>query len=144
MDKGTDIDQVRRATRTLKSRGIRAGWFIQLGYPGEYREDLERTRDLILAERPDEIGVSVSYPLPGTPFYDRVRAQLDSKRNWDETDSLEMLFQGTYTTAFYRRVRDLLHAEIDAYREGGDSLEGPWADLWVDNADHLNPAAVGA
>ena len=144
MDKGTDIDQVRQATRTLQSRGIRAGWFIQLGYPGELRDDLEMTRNLILAERPDEIGVSVSYPLPGTPFYDKVRAQLDGKRNWDETDSLEMLFQGTYTTDFYRRVRDLLHAEVEAYRAGEGSLEGPWANLWGQHSEHLNPAAVGA
>lgn len=143
MEKGTDVEEVRRATRTLKARGVRACWFIQLGYPGEERADLEMTRDLILAEQPDEIGVSVSYPLPGTPFYEKVRAQLDAKRNWDETDSLEMLFQGTYTTDFYRRVRDILHAEVDAYREGERSLDTPWAALWEGHIEHLNSAAVG-
>jgi len=143
MEKGTDVEEVRRATRALKARGVRACWFIQLGYPGEERADLEMTRDLILAEQPDEIGVSVSYPLPGTPFYEKVRAQLDAKRNWDETDSLEMLFQGTYTTDFYRRVRDILHAEVDAYRDGERSLDAPWAALWEGHIEHLNSAAAG-
>src|SRR5262245_18600471 len=71
-----------------------------------------RTRDLIRAEAPDDIGVSVAYPLPGTVFHDRVRQQLGAQRNWRETDDLAMLFQGTYQSSFYRRVRDLLHAEI--------------------------------
>ena len=144
MDKSTDIEQIRQATRALKARAIRVCWFIQLGYLGEGREDLEMTRELILAERPDEIGVSVSYPLPGTPFYETVRSQLDGRRNWEETDSLEMLFQGTYTTDFYRRVRDVLHADVDAYRVGAEPLDARWAELWAEEAGHRNRAAIGA
>ena len=143
MDKGTDVQDVRMATRALKSRGIRACWFIQLGYLGETREDLCMTRDLILSERPDEIGVSVSYPLPGTPFHETVRSQLDGKRNWEETDSLEMLFHGTYTTQFYRLVRDALHDEVESYRDEGLPLDGRWSDLWVQEEDHRNPVVVG-
>jgi anaerobic magnesium-protoporphyrin IX monomethyl ester cyclase len=142
MDKGTTIEQILDATRTLKEQGIRACWFLQLGYVGEDREDLEMTRDLLLAARPDDVGVSVSYPLPGTPFYERVAAQLDGKRNWEQTDSLEMLFHGTYTTDFYRRLRDVLHAEVDAYREGTAPLGRRWSDVWSSEAEHRNPTAV--
>jgi anaerobic magnesium-protoporphyrin IX monomethyl ester cyclase len=144
MDKGTRIEQVRDATRALKAQGIRSCWFVQLGYLGEMRDDLVRTRDLILAERPDEIGVSVSYPLPGTPFYDTVRGQMNRKRNWEQTDDLDMLFHGTYTTDFYRRLRDLLHDEVDAYREGRPPLDGRWAALWAEEAVHRNPVALAA
>jgi anaerobic magnesium-protoporphyrin IX monomethyl ester cyclase len=111
MEKGTRVEDARTATRTLRSNGIRACWFIQLGYPSESWDDLIRTRDLIREEEPDEIGVSVAYPLPGTKFHERVMLQLGSKRNWDDTDDLAMLFDGTYSTPFYRRVRDLLHRE---------------------------------
>jgi anaerobic magnesium-protoporphyrin IX monomethyl ester cyclase len=111
MEKGTRVEDARTATRTLRSNGIRACWFIQLGYPSESWDDLIRTRDLIREEEPDEIGVSVAYPLPGTKFHERVMLQLGSKRNWDDTDDLAMLFDGTYRTPFYRRVRDLLHRE---------------------------------
>jgi anaerobic magnesium-protoporphyrin IX monomethyl ester cyclase len=111
MDKGTLVPAARTATRLLKQHGIRACWFIQLGYPSETIEDLLLTRDLIRDEWPDEIGVSVAYPLPGTEFYDKVRAQLGRQRHWKTTGELAMLFQGTFDTAFYRKVRDLLHDE---------------------------------
>ena len=113
MDKGTRVDGARTATRLLRQHGIRVCWFIQLGYPPEEWDDILATRDLIRDEMPDDIGVSVAYPLPGTLFHDRVRAQLGAQRNWHDTGELAMLFQGTYETGFYRRVRDLLHREVE-------------------------------
>jgi anaerobic magnesium-protoporphyrin IX monomethyl ester cyclase len=114
MDKGTKVAGSRTATRLLRQHGIRVCWFIQLGYPPEEWEDILATRDLIRDEMPDDIGVSVAYPLPGTVFHDRVRAQLGAQRNWHDTGELAMLFQGTYETGFYRRVRDLLHREVES------------------------------
>ena len=111
MEKGSQVGDARTATRALRSRGVRACWFIQLGYPSESWEDLLLTRDLIREEWPDEIGVSVAYPLPGTKFHDRVMLQLGAKRNWEDTGDLAMLFDGTYSTSFYRRIRNLLHQE---------------------------------
>lgn len=125
MDKGTQIESVRTATRTLRRHGIRSGWFLQLGYPPEDWEDILLTRDLLRDERPDEIGVSVSYPLPGTVFHARVVAELGARRNWRDTDELAMLFQGTFDTAFYRLVRDALHADVDT----GMVDELRWHDL---------------
>jgi radical SAM superfamily enzyme YgiQ (UPF0313 family) len=92
--------------------GIRVGFFIQLGYMGEDLADILSTRDLLDAARPDEIGVSVSYPLPGTKFYELVKAQLGGKTRWQESNDLEMMFQGTYTSDFYRAIRNLLHDQI--------------------------------
>lgn len=112
MEKGTAVDEVRDATRRLKQRGIRACWFLQLGYPGETWGDLQETRALVHDEWPDDIGVSVAYPLPGTRFYEAVKEQLGARRNWEDTSELAMLFQGTYTTVFYRQIRDLLHDEV--------------------------------
>jgi len=113
MDKGSTVEAARSATRTLKAHGIKACWFVQLGYPSETWDDLILTRDLIREEAPDEIGVSVAYPLPGTEFYDRVRAQIGRQRNWKDTSDLAMLFQGTYDTRLYRKVRDILHREAE-------------------------------
>lgn len=112
MDKGTKVEGARTATRLLRQHGIRVCWFIQLGYPTEEWDDILATRDLIRDEMPDDIGVSVAYPLPGTVFHDRVRAQLGAQRNWHDTGELAMLFQGTYETGFYRSIRDLLHREV--------------------------------
>ena len=126
MDKGTKVEAGRAATRLLKAHGVKACWFIQLGYPSETWNDLLATRNLIREEAPDEIGVSVAYPLPGTIFYDRVRAQLGRQRNWKDTGELAMLFQGTFDTELYRRVRDILHREVETGivdQEAWDELE---------------------
>lgn len=133
MDKEITLAEVRDATRRLKQHGIRACWFIQLGYPGEDWNAILSTRDLIRDERPDDIGVSVAYPLPGTAFYDRVRTELRGKANWSDSDDLAMMFRGTYSTDFYREIRDLLHGEVTA-RVGSGAVaarefDRRWADL---------------
>lgn len=135
MNKGTSVDEVGDATSRLKEHGIRACWFIQLGYSGEDWEDVLATRDLVRAERPDDIGVSVAYPLPGTVFYDRVRAELSAKENWSDSDDLAMLFRGTYTTDFYRQIRDLLHEEVLALAHVHPMAEWPFDARWEELED---------
>ncbi len=111
MDKGVTIDTIRSATRHLERAGVRPSWFLQLGYPGEGWQEILATRDLVRDEAPHDIGVSVSYPLPGTTFHARVAHELSDKTNWTHSDDLAMLFQGAFTTELYRKVRDLLHDE---------------------------------
>lgn len=112
MDKGITVEQVREATRRLHEAGIEVGFFLQLGYPGETRADVEQTFQLVRDGRPDQIGISVSYPLPGTPFHEMVKAQLGAKRNWTDSDDLAMLYAGPFATAFYRRAHRALHKEF--------------------------------
>jgi anaerobic magnesium-protoporphyrin IX monomethyl ester cyclase len=112
MNKGTTVEQIATARKRLREEGIRVGFFIQLGYLDEQLEDILATRNLIETARPDDIGVSVSYPLPGTKFYDLVKAQLQAKTHWQESNDLEMMFAGTYSSDFYRGIRDLLHDQV--------------------------------
>ena len=112
MNKGTSVAEIHAARARLASAGIRVGFFIQLGYLGEELSDILATRQLIETAQPDDVGVSVSYPLPGTRFYELVKDQLRRDSHWRESDDLAMMFQGTYTSAFYRTVRDLLHAQV--------------------------------
>ncbi len=114
MDKGLRVEQILEAADQLHGAGIRVGFFLQFGYPGETREDIELTFDLVRRCRPDQIGISVSYPLPGTPFYDMVRAELGRKQNWTDSDDLAMLHAGPYSTEFYRHLHGVLHKEFRA------------------------------
>lgn len=116
MDKGTRVEQVYAASRGLHRAGVQVGFFLQFGYPGETRQDISLTFKMVQECRPDDIGMSVSYPLPGTPFYDMVKAQLGVKRNWIDSDDLAMLYRGPYSTAFYRCLHRVLHAEFRARR----------------------------
>jgi anaerobic magnesium-protoporphyrin IX monomethyl ester cyclase len=112
MNKGTTIAEILTARARLRAVGIRVGFFIQLGYLGEELMDVLATRRLIDNARPDDVGVSVSYPLPGTKFHELVKEQLRGKTHWRESDDLEMMFQGTYNSEFYRAVRNLLHDQV--------------------------------
>ena len=124
MDKGLKVSQVKTARERLRDSGIRACYFLQFGYPGEQWDDIQQTLALVRSTRPDDIGVSISYPLPGTPFYERVRDQIGPKRNWTDSDDLCVMFKATYTNEFYLCLRDALHAEVDSWRDTGATRDG--------------------
>ena len=119
MDKGTHVEQIVEAAERLRAVRIRVGFFLQFGYPGEAREDIEATRRLVRECQPDDIGISVSYPLPGTKFYDRVRAGLGDRRNWVASDDLAMLYQGPFSTRYYRRLHGVVHKEFRLRQAAG-------------------------
>ncbi len=102
MEKGTRVEQIYEASSLLHQHGIRVGFFLQYGYPGETRDDIEKTLRMVHECEPDEIGISVSYPLPGTRFYEQVKRELAAKQNWVDSGDLDMMFQGTYSRDFYR------------------------------------------
>ena len=130
MEKGLKIADVVRAREALGRAGIRACYFLQFGYPGEAWPELQQTIELVRRTRPDEIGISVSYPLPNTRFYDRVQHQLGSKRNWRDSDDLCVTFTAAYNNEFYRAVRDALHAEVSAWSSMDVDATADVAALW--------------
>jgi anaerobic magnesium-protoporphyrin IX monomethyl ester cyclase len=148
MNKGTRVSEIREARRLLGSVGIRAAYFLQLGYLGEQLEDILATRRLVEETRPDDVGVSVSYPLPGTKFYETVKAQLGEKTHWHESNDLEMMFAGTYRSEFYRAVRNLLHDEVASPASPEVSLrwsrliENESAFRWQQSADGDGLASI--
>lgn len=120
MDKGLRVEQIYQATRCLKARGIRVSFFLQFGYPGEEWSDIEKTLAMVRNLRPDDVGISVSYPLPGTPFYARVRREAMGpgvKTNWTHSDDLDLMFRGTYSPAFYRALYRWVHSDFRLRRE---------------------------
>ncbi len=116
MDKGTRVEQIYEASQRLHAAGIQVGFFLQFGYPGETLADIQRTLQMVGDCEPDDIGVSVSYPLPGTPFYERVRAQLGVRQNWIDSEDLAMLYHGPYSTDFYRQLHQVVHANFRRQR----------------------------
>ncbi len=112
MEKGTTIAQIAEATRRLKHAGVKVGYFLQFGYPGETREDIERTLQMVHDNRPDDIGVSVSYPLPGTRFFETVKQQMGEKRNWKDSEDLAMMFHGAFPPDFYRALHTVAHKRL--------------------------------
>ena len=106
------MEQIRQARENLRRHGIRACYFLQFGYPGREWEDIEKTIRLVRETRPDDIGVSVSYPLPSTRFHRMVSnasscpKKLVRQRRSGEDVSRQL------PTEFYRALADALHSEV--------------------------------
>lgn len=109
MDKGTTLEQISQATQLLKQKGVKVAFFIQYGYLGETFTDIKKTIKLITRLMPDLLGISVSYPLPGTKFYDKVKMDLKNKANWVDSDDLDMMFSNTYRPKFYKLLHRYTH-----------------------------------
>ncbi|HST06523.1 MAG TPA: radical SAM protein, partial [Chloroflexia bacterium] len=116
MDKGTTVEQIYAAARNLHAQGIKIAFFLQFGYPGEGRKDIEATLQMVRDCDPDDIGMSVSYPLPGTKFFDNVQLELGEKHNWVDSGDFEMMYRGAYGSEFYRKLHVVLHKEYRAHK----------------------------
>ncbi|HUR33739.1 MAG TPA: radical SAM protein [Vicinamibacterales bacterium] len=116
MEKGTRVEEIECAVRLLRAVGVEVCFFLQFGYPGETLADIALTLEMVRRCQPDDIGISVSYPLPGTPFHDRVRAQLGDKQNWIDSGDLAMMYRATFPPEFYRALHTLVHARFRAQR----------------------------
>jgi anaerobic magnesium-protoporphyrin IX monomethyl ester cyclase len=109
MDKGITIQQIREATRLMKEHNIKPSFFIQFGYPGELKNDIGLTINMINELLPHEIGISVSYPLPGTLFYDKVKADLEKKTNWTDSNEMALMFSNTFPPSYYKQLHKYVH-----------------------------------
>jgi anaerobic magnesium-protoporphyrin IX monomethyl ester cyclase len=114
MDKGTAVEQIYMSRVLLKKFNIRSAFFLQFGYPGETKEDIDSTLKMVMDLMPDNIGISVTYPLPGTKLFDKVSAELEGKSNWKHSDELAMMFTNTYPKEFYKILQRYVHSR---YRE---------------------------
>ncbi|MGB0886677.1 MAG: B12-binding domain-containing radical SAM protein [Vicingaceae bacterium] len=109
MDKGTEVAQIVESTRLMKKYGIKPCYFLQFGYLEETWEDIKKTLHLLFTQMPYDIGVSVSYPLPGTSFYEKVKSELSGKANWVDSDELLLMYESTYSPKFYKKLHRFLH-----------------------------------
>lgn len=134
MDKGITIGQIEDATRLLKRHGVKPSFFIQFGYLGETMGDIKMTIKMINRLMPNEIGVSISYPLPGTGFYEKVKEQLKEKSNWTDSDELVLMFHNTYQPSFYKQLHRYAHKSFKrnlAYQNLLSILKKPFKINWA-------------
>jgi hypothetical protein len=79
---------------------------------------------------PAELGISVSYPLPGTVFHERVKNELKEKTNWTDSDELQLMFRNTYPPAFYKKLHRHVHHSYrmwQGWAAGRKALQHPFS-----------------
>lgn len=116
MDKGTKVEQIYEVTNKIRKAGMEIAFFIQFGYIGETWDEIKLTRKMIRDCIPEDIGISVSYPLPGTKFYETVKKDMKKKTNWIDSDDLDLIYSGTYEREFYKLLHRFVHNEYRLVR----------------------------
>jgi radical SAM superfamily enzyme YgiQ (UPF0313 family) len=112
MQRGVRVEQVRTAVHLCKSRGIQTGMFLMWGYDGEEIEDIEQTVEHVKACRPDVCFTTVSYPIKGTPYYERVSHRLVAIAGWSQSTDRDFRIRGRHSRQFYQHADELLRSEI--------------------------------
>ena len=112
MKRKVTIDQVRATSARLKRRGIEVGMFIMLGFDGEGLADLRATIDHLKKTGPDVFLTTVSYPIKGTPYYDRVADRLVARTTWEEGTDRDLIVKGRPVRRYYDFARRWMTAEV--------------------------------
>lgn len=112
MQRGVTVQQVRSAVQACKTRGIQTGMFLMWGYDGEEIDDIEETVAHARTCQPDVCFTTVSYPIRGTPYYERVSSRLVTLGEWSKSTDRDIRIKGRHSRRFYQHADDLLKNEL--------------------------------
>ena len=112
MDRGVKIEQVHKAVEMCRDRGIQSGMFLMWGYEGEDLDDIEATIQHVSKSKPDIFFTTVSYPIKGTPYYNRIASRLIQIAPWGQTSDRELKIQGRHSREFYAHADKVLRDEV--------------------------------
>jgi hypothetical protein len=73
---------------------------------------------------PDVFFTTVSYPIKGTPYFERVANSLVRLKPWGSSSDRELVVRGRRSTRFYENADLLLQREVQLarLRRAGDSV----------------------
>jgi radical SAM superfamily enzyme YgiQ (UPF0313 family) len=119
MDRGVKVEQVQQAVALTRERGIESGMFLMWGYEGEELDDIEATIKHVSTTKPDIFFTTVSYPIKGTPYYQRVSDRLVQLKPWGVSSDREIKIKGRHSRTFYTYADKLLKDEVQLARLAG-------------------------
>jgi radical SAM superfamily enzyme YgiQ (UPF0313 family) len=116
MERGVKVEQVRRSCQLAQSHGIQVGMFLMWGYEGEELEDIAATVDHVKASNPDVFFTTVSYPIKGTGYFEKVRERVSMPIDWAEGSDRDYVIDGRHGREYYRLADQWLRGEVEASR----------------------------
>ncbi len=90
MNKKITINQVRAALSLCEAKGVKAGAFFIVGYPGENDETVLQTIKFASSLPLDYLSFTLPYPIPGTPLYTRINGAMVSNE-WEEPKNIKLV-----------------------------------------------------
>ena len=116
MQRGVSVEQVRRACKLAQAHGIQVGMFLMWGYEGEEFEDIAATVEHVKATNPEVFFTTVSYPIKGTGYFDKVRARVRAPIAWHEASDRDYVIDGRRGREYYKLADQWLRNEVEATR----------------------------
>jgi anaerobic magnesium-protoporphyrin IX monomethyl ester cyclase len=116
MQRGVSVEQVRRSCQLAKKYGIQVGMFLMWVYDGEELEDIEATIEHVKASDPDIFFTTVSYPIKGTGYFDKVRERVSSPFAWANASDRDYVIGGRRGKDYYKLADQWLRNEVEAFR----------------------------
>jgi radical SAM superfamily enzyme YgiQ (UPF0313 family) len=116
MQRGVSVEQVRKACALAQAHGIQVGMFLMWGYEGEELEDIAATVEHVKATNPDVFFTTVSYPIKGTGYFDKVSDRVRAPIPWQEASDRDYVIAGRHGRDYYKLADQWLRNEVEAFR----------------------------
>lgn len=112
MDRRVKVEEVRAAIQAVKAKGMQAGTFIMLGYPGEEESDILETLQHLKESNPDWYTITIAYPIKGTPLYQEVQNDFTHQPAWSEGTDRDIDFKRRYRRRYYNKAIQWINNEM--------------------------------
>lgn len=116
MQRDVTVAEVHRSVELARRHGIQVGMFLMWGYEGEEFEDIAATVELVRSTNPDIFLTTVSYPIKGTPYFERVRERVRLPLEWAAATDRDYVIEGRRGREYYRLADQWLRSEVEASR----------------------------
>jgi anaerobic magnesium-protoporphyrin IX monomethyl ester cyclase len=116
MERGVSVEQVRRSIELAHAHGIQVGMFLMWGYEGEELEDIAATVEHVKISKPDIFFTTVSYPIKGTGYFDKVSDKVALPIAWDRASDRDYVVTGRRGKDYYKLADQWLRNEVEAAR----------------------------
>ena len=116
MERRTNAVRMREMITLLQDHGIRAGTFIMVGYEGETFQDLSDTVQHLKSALPDDVLSTLSYPIKGTPYYDKVADRIVLPEDWATSTERDARIAGRHSRRYYNSVEAWVQSEVQLSR----------------------------
>jgi hypothetical protein len=90
--------------------------FLMWGYEGEEFEDIAATVEHVKATNPEIFFTTVSYPIKGTGYFDKVRDRVRAPIAWQEASDRDYVIAGRHGRDYYKLADQWLRNEVEAAR----------------------------
>ncbi len=101
MDRRVDVMQVRNMIQLTRKKGMEAGTFIMLGYPGETESDIKETVTHLIEANPHHFTITLAYPIRGTELFEETRDTFTHVGEWETSNDRDIDFKRTYSRRYY-------------------------------------------